>query len=64
MPDNHKRDQLMRRLLSPSPFFYALLPTLLFYFVILESNWIPIHDTFQHSNIAYLAEVMLKSVEF
>lgn len=36
-----------------SPFFYALLPSLLFYTVILSRNWIPIHDTFQTMNIAY-----------
>ena len=37
-----------------SPFFWALVPSVLFYTVILSRNWIPIHDTFQITNIAYV----------
>src|SRR4051812_29170361 len=36
-----------------SPFFYALLPSLCFYLDIWEGEWVPIHDTFQTTNIAY-----------
>jgi hypothetical protein len=42
----------LRRMFS-SPFFYALLPSLLFYTVIFSRNWIPIHDTFQVTNMTY-----------
>jgi hypothetical protein len=36
-----------------SPFLYALLPSVLFYTVILSRNWIPIHDAFQVTNMTY-----------
>src|SRR5579864_2818919 len=39
--------------ISRSPFLYALLPSVLFYTVILSRNWIPIHDAFEATNIAY-----------
>ncbi|HKX18685.1 MAG TPA: hypothetical protein VJT33_11800 [bacterium] len=42
----------LRRMLA-SPFLYALVPSVLFYTVILSRNWIPIHDAFQITNIAY-----------
>ena len=42
----------LRRILA-SPFLYALVPSVLFYTVILSRNWIPIHDAFQITNIAY-----------
>lgn len=42
----------LRRILR-SPFLYALLPSVLFYTVILSRNWIPIHDAFQTTNVAY-----------
>jgi hypothetical protein len=41
------------RQVGASPFFYALLPSLFFYSVIFSRSWIPIHDTFQISNIVY-----------
>lgn len=43
----------MFRKISTSPFLYALIPSLLFYTVIFSRNWIPIHDTFQVTNMTY-----------
>ena len=42
----------LRRILR-SPFLYALLPSVLFYTVILSRDWVPIHDAFQVTNTAY-----------
>jgi len=36
-----------------SPFFYALLPSLLFYVDVFKEEWVPIHDTFQVTNVSY-----------
>lgn len=38
-----------------SPFLFALLPSALFYTVILSRNWIPIHDTLWATHTAYFA---------
>ncbi|HEV2358060.1 MAG TPA: hypothetical protein VGZ23_10690 [bacterium] len=45
--------RLVPRRILWSPFFLALLPSVLFYTVILSRNWIPIHDGFQVTNIAH-----------
>ncbi|MPZ78649.1 MAG: YfhO family protein [Deltaproteobacteria bacterium] len=45
--------RLVRLSFLKSPFFYALLPSCLFYIDILKGQWVPIHDTFQVTNIAY-----------
>lgn len=36
---------------SRSPFFHVMLPTILFYAIILGRDWMPIHDTFQAANV-------------
>ena len=48
-----KLERMTRMPFLRSPFFYALLPSCLFYIDIFRGQWVPVHDTFQITNIAY-----------
>src|SRR5579859_501504 len=50
--EENARTNLLWQVLR-SPFSYVLLPSLLFYTAIPSRNWIPIHDAFQVTNVAY-----------